>query len=54
MPDADIVNLSLSPKYQKAYKQLCEGYWDKEYIGQSVVKALHKDIQTLGDEPITL
>lgn len=54
MPDADIMHVSLSPKYRSAYQQICEWAWSKEYIGHSALKALRKDLQIYGNEPITL
>jgi len=54
MPDADIIHIGLSPRYHKVYKQLCEGVWNKQYIGRSVLRVLKKDIQIYGDEPIVL
>lgn len=52
MPDADKVNTSLSRRYQKVYKQVCEGYFSSDALAYEVLKPLRKDIQGFGNAPL--
>ncbi len=54
MPDSDRVHAALPYRYQKTYKQLCEGYGSGEELARNVLKPLKKDIQDYGDGPIKL
>src|SRR5687768_4217757 len=54
MPDSDKVHVGLTPRYQKPYKQLCEGYLSPEELAHNILKPLKKDIQAYGDGPINL
>ena len=54
MPDGDIVHKGLAWKYQKAYKQICDGQFGGDNLAGEVVPAVWKDIQNGGDEPIWL
>jgi hypothetical protein len=51
MPDGDIIHAKLPRRYQKAYRQICEGQFCDEELAHGVLHALKKDIQRYGDEP---
>ena len=54
MPDGDIVHKGLAWKYQKAYKQICDGQFGGDGLAREVVPVVWKDIQNGGDKPIQL
>jgi hypothetical protein len=54
MPDGDKVHKGLSWKYQKVYKQICDGQFRSDKLADEVVSAVGKDIQCGGDELIQL
>lgn len=54
MPDGDIVHVHLAHVYQKVYKQLCEGQYGDEELALEALRALERNIQSYGDEPIKL
>jgi hypothetical protein len=54
MPDGDRVHKGLGWKYQKAYKQICDGQFGGKVLAEEVVPAVWKDIQRAGDVPIEL
>lgn len=54
MPDGDKVHNGLTWKYQKVYKQLCDGQFGGKDLADDVVPAVWKDIQSGGDKPIQL
>ena len=54
MPDGDIVHMSLAGIYQKPYQVLCEGKLALDECARITMKALKKDIQKKGSEPIVL
>lgn len=54
MPDGDRVHKGLGWKYQKTYKQVCDGQFGGKELAEEVVPAVWKDIQDGGDVPIQL
>ena len=54
MPDGDRVHKGLGWKYQKTYKQICDGQFGGKDLAEEVVPAVWKDIQSAGDLPIQL
>lgn len=54
MPDGDIVHKGLAPRYQAPYKQMCEGQLSDEAVARNVARAVLKDIQHYGNEPLKL
>lgn len=54
MPDSDRVHAKLLARYQKSYKQLCEGYGSSEELARNILKPLRRDIQGYGDGPVNL
>lgn len=54
MPDGDKVHEGLAWKYQKAYKQICDGQFGGRELASEVVAAVWKDVQKVGDKLIPL
>lgn len=54
MPDGDKVHVNLAHRYQKVYKQICEGQYDDAELAYEVLGALKRDLQRYGDEPLQL
>jgi len=54
MPDGDKVHENLARRYQKPYKQLCEGQYSDAELARAVLRPLKRDLQDYGDEPIKL
>ena len=54
MPDGDKVHVNLAHRYQKVYKQICEGQYDDAELAHEVLKPLKRDLQDYGDEPLQL
>src|SRR5215510_23333 len=54
MPDGDIVHVKLSRRYQKPYKQLCEGLYGDAELTRAVLRPLKQDLQDYGDAPLKL
>ena len=54
MPDGDKVHVKLAHRYQKVYKQLCEGQYDDAELAHEVLGSLKRDLQGYGDEPLQL
>lgn len=54
MPDGDRVHKGLGWRYQKAYKQVCDGQFGGDALANEVVSAVCKDIQKAGDQVIQL
>jgi len=54
MPDGDKVHEGLAWKYQKAYKQICDGQFGGRELANEVVAAVWKDVQKVGDKLIPL
>ena len=52
MPDGDIVHVKLSRRYQKPYKQLCEGLYGDAELTRAVLRPLKQDLQDYGDAPL--
>lgn len=49
MPDGDKVHEGLAWKYQKFYKQICDGQFGGSELARDLVPAVWKDIQNDGD-----
>ena len=45
MPDGDIVHVRLAPRYQKPYKQICEGRFGDSELAHEVLRPLKRDLQ---------
>jgi hypothetical protein len=54
MPAGDIVHVRLAPRYQKPYKQICEGRFGDAELAHSVLRPLMRDLKDYGDEPLKL
>lgn len=54
MPDGDKVHVNLAHRYQKVYKQICEGQYDNAALAHEVLVPLKRDLQSYGDEPFQL
>ena len=54
MPDGDIVHVKLPRRYQKSYKQLCEGQYGDAELTRAVLRPLKQDLQDYGDAPLKL
>jgi len=54
MPDGDKVHGNLAPRYQKPYKQICEGQYSAAEFAHAVLRPLKRDLQDYGDEPLKL
>jgi hypothetical protein len=54
MPDGDIVHVNLPRRYQKPYKQLCEGQYSDVELTRAVLRPLKRDLQEYGDAPLKL
>ncbi|MFO8040228.1 MAG: 7-cyano-7-deazaguanine synthase [Sodalinema sp.] len=54
MPDGDIVHSKIKGFYRNPYRILCEQSADEEPCTRELLKALKKDLQGKGDQPITL
>jgi hypothetical protein len=54
MPDGDIVHVNLPRRYQKPYKQLCEGQYGDVELTRAVLRPLKRDLQEYGDAPLKL
>lgn len=54
MPDGDKIHSKLSPRYQRAYKWICEAKADPAESARLLMKALKKTLQTYGDSAIKL
>ena len=54
MPDGDKVHVNLAHRYQKVYKQICEGQYDNAELAHEVLVPLKRDLQSYGDEPFQL
>jgi len=54
MADADKVHTKLPGRWQNLYKQICEDHWENEYLAQSAMKPLKKDIGVYGNPPYYL
>ncbi len=52
MPDGDIVHNNLGRRYQEVYKEICEGQYSASNLAKKVIRAVIKDIQKAGEEPI--
>jgi hypothetical protein len=54
MPDRDIVHKNLPYRWQKVYKQICEGRFGDAELAHEVLRPLRRDLQDYGDEPLKL
>jgi hypothetical protein len=54
MPDGDIVHENLPRRYQKPYKQLCEGQRSAAELAHEALRPLKGDLRIYGDEPVKL
>jgi len=54
MPDGDIVHVRLAPRYQKPYKQICEGRFGDAELAHAVLRPLKQDLQDYRDKPLKL
>ena len=54
MADGDKVHVNLTRRYQKLYKQLCEGQYSDAELAHEVLRPLKQDLQDYGDEPLQL
>ena|SRR5437870_5669923 len=54
MPDGDKVHEHLARRYQKPYKQICEGQYIHAELARAVLRPLKQDLQDYGDEPLKL
>lgn len=52
MPDGDIVHNSLGWRYQKVYKEVCDGQYRESDLAEEVIRAVCKDIQDAGNQII--
>jgi hypothetical protein len=53
MADGDKVHVHLARRYQKVYKQLCEGQYSNAELAHEVLRPLKQDLSDYGDEPLT-
>jgi hypothetical protein len=54
MADGDQVHVNLARRYQKLYKQICEGLNSNAELAHEVLRPLKQDLSAYGDEPLTL
>ena len=54
MPDGDRVHGKLAGRYQKVYKQLCEGHFSEDHIAHEVLLPVKEELQRQGDAVIGL
>jgi hypothetical protein len=54
MPDGDIVHVNLPRRYQKPYKQICEGQYGAAELAHTVLRSFKQDLQEYGDAPLKL
>ena len=54
MPDGDIVHVKLPRRYQKSYKQFCEGQCGDVELTRAVLRPLKRDLQDYGNAPLEL
>jgi len=52
MPDVDRVYANLPRRYQKVYKQICEGYFSDATLAYESLRPLRKDIKSYGSPPL--
>jgi hypothetical protein len=54
MPDGDNVHVNLKYRYQKVYKQICEGQYDNVALAHEALRPLKRDLRDYGAEPLIL
>ena len=54
MADGDKVHVKLARRYQKLYKQICEGLYSDAELAHEVLQPLKQDLRDYGDESLRL
>jgi hypothetical protein len=54
MPDGDKVHVNLAPRYQKSYKQICEGQYGDAALAHEALRPLKRDLEDYSAAPLKL